>query len=93
MPMLAILLTIMVGALSGAAGGLAMWWLLQQRHAEYIPSHQPAIGRDVEERIGEAASQWAAAYGQPAVVPLLARRLRLAYVLNQRRRSRRRWSW
>jgi hypothetical protein len=90
MMMLTILLTIIVGALSGAVGGLAIWWLLQQRHVKRLPLHQPAIGRDVEERISQAASQWAAAHGRPAAAPLLARKLRLAYVLNQRRR--RRWS-
>jgi hypothetical protein len=91
MPMLAILLTIVGGTLSGAVGGLVSWWLLQHRHVKSLPLHQPAIRRDVEERISEAASQWAAAYGQPAAAPLLARKLRLAYLLNQRRR--RRWSW
>jgi hypothetical protein len=76
--------------LSGAAGGLVSWWVMERTS---VPRHQPVarLDADLDEQINQAASQWAAAHGQPAAAPLLARKLRLAHLLNQRR-SRRRWS-
>ncbi len=80
--------------LSGAVGGLVSWWLMERTNTANVPVHQSVVGfdADLDGQIGEAASQWAAAHRQPAAAPLLARKLRLTYALNERRRNRRRWS-
>jgi hypothetical protein len=92
--LLALVFTLMVSVLGGAIGGLVSWWLMECPSDSGAPLHRPVAGfdADLDKRIGEAAAQWASAHGQPAAGPLLARKLRLAYGLNERRRTRRRWS-
>ena len=92
--LLATLFILTLCAVSGAVGGLVTWWLMEHTSDVSAPLHQPLVGLDaaLDEQINEAASQWASAHGQPAAAPLLARKLRLAYGLNERRRTRRRWS-
>jgi hypothetical protein len=92
--LLALVFILMVCVLGGAIGGLVSWWLMERTSDARPRLHEPVanLGADSDERIGEAASQWAAAHGQPAAARLLARKLRLAYGLNERRRIRRRWS-
>lgn len=91
--MLTILLSLLAGLVSGAAGG----GLVSRRHLQRtrsIPVSQESIDPDVDRRINRAASQWATAHGQPAAAPLVAGKLRLAYALSRRRERRRgrRWS-
>jgi hypothetical protein len=92
--LLATLFILTICAVSGAVGGLVTWWLMERTSEASAPLHQPTVGldADLDEQISGAASQWASAHGQPAAAPLLARKLRLAHVLNERRRQRRRWS-
>jgi membrane protein YqaA with SNARE-associated domain len=91
MPMLVIILAFVVGTLGGVIGGLMSWWLSRTppRRERADDLH---VDPAVEARIGQAASRWAEAHNRPSAVPLVAGKLRLAYVLNHRRRSRRRWS-
>jgi hypothetical protein len=89
--MLTIFLALLAGALGGvAAGGLAGWWLCKRRIV-CAPLDQDAIDPDVDHQINAAAHRWAAAHGQAGAAPLVARKLRLAYVLQQRRTRKRRW--
>jgi hypothetical protein len=92
--LLALVFILMVCVLGGAIGGLVSWWLMERTSDARASLHRPVAGfdADLDGQIGEAASQWASAHGQPAAAPLLARKLRLAYGLNERRRTRRRWS-
>lgn len=94
MVMLVILLALSAGLLGGfAAAGLVCHRLL--RHDRSASFDQEAIDPDLDRRINQAAHQWATAQDRSEVAPLVARKLRLAYVLN-RRRSRRRYrrsSW
>jgi len=91
--MLMILLSLLAGLVSGAAGGGLVSRRLVQR-TRSIPSSEEYIDPDVDRQIKRAASQWATAHGQPAVAPLVASKLRLAYVLSRRRERQheRRWS-
>jgi len=92
--LLALVFILMVGVLGGAVGGLVSWWLMERTCDTGEPLHRPVAGfdPDLDGQIGKAASQWASVHGQPAAAPLLARKLRLAYDLNERRRRHRRWS-
>jgi hypothetical protein len=73
------------------AGGLAGWWLHRRRvSALPVAPEYLSIDPDVERQIGRAASLWAKAHQQPQAAPLVADRLRLAYLLNQRRQRRNR---
>ncbi len=92
--MLTIFLALSAGTLGGTvAGGLASWWLCA-RHLACVPSDHEAIDPAVDHQINEAAEQWATARGQPGAAPLVARKLRLLYGLQQRRvRQRRRGQW
>jgi hypothetical protein len=91
---LTILLALSAGLLGGSVvAGLVYHLLL--RHGRSTSFDQEALDPDLDRRINQAAHQWATAQGRSAVAPLVARKLRLAYVLN-RRRSRRRYrrsSW
>jgi hypothetical protein len=70
-------------------GGL-VGWRLARRNGSPEPS---ALDPVLEQRIDAAAAQWAAAHDRPGAAPLIADKLRLAYVLSQRPRRRRgRWS-
>jgi len=92
--MLTIFLALAAGLVGGAVAGSVVAWRLL-RYARSAPSDHESISPDVNDRIGQAAAQWATARGQPAATPLVADKLRLAYVLSQRRtrrRRRRRWS-
>jgi hypothetical protein len=92
--MLTILIALMVGTLSGtAAGGLAGWLTVRFLSRGQMIDREVALGF-VDGQIDDAAAQWAEAHHAPAAAPLVADKLRLAYVLQQRRRRRheRRWS-
>jgi hypothetical protein len=83
--MLPILTAAMVGILGGALAGAAVGWWISHRQAV-----QPTI---LDELITDAARGWARRQGQPAAAPLAADKLRLAYVLSQRRVRRRGRGW
>jgi hypothetical protein len=89
--MLAIFLALLAGTLGGiAGGGLAGWWLCERRITR-MPLDHDAIDPDVDHQINEAADRWAAAHDRPGAAPLVARKLRLAYVSRHRRARLRRW--
>jgi hypothetical protein len=89
--MLTIFLALLAGTLGGfASGGLAGWWLCKRRIV-CAPLDHDAIDPDVDRQINAAADRWAVAHDRPRAAPLIARKLRLAYVLQQRRARRRRW--
>ncbi len=89
--MLTIFLALLVGTLGGTvAGGFAGWWLCRRRIACMLPESD-AIDPAVDHQINEAAHHWAAAHDQAGAAPLIARKLRLAYRLQQRRARSRRW--
>jgi hypothetical protein len=93
MAMLTMLLALLAGSLSGTVtGGLVSWWLFERRVGRVVLD-QVSIDPDVERQIAEAAAQWAAAHHRPGAAPLVADKLRLAYVLNQRRTRRRHRRW
>ncbi len=87
--MATVLLALMVGGVSGGvAGGLASWRIVRRRSADPL-----VLDPDLDRQIDAAAAQWAAVHDRPDAAPLVADKLRLAYVLSQRsRRRRRRWS-
>jgi hypothetical protein len=90
-PLLTIFLALLAGTLGGiASGGLAGWWLCRRRIA-HVPFDHDAIDPDVDRQIDAAADRWAAAHDRPGTASLIARKLRLAYLLQQRRTRRRRW--
>lgn len=90
-PLLTIFLALLAGTLSGiASGGLAGWWLCKRRIA-CVPLDHDAIDPAVDHQINAAADRWAVAHDRPGTAPLIARKLRLAYLLQQRRARRRRW--
>jgi hypothetical protein len=94
MVMLSIFFALSAGIFGGtAAGGFVNWWLLR-RHAKRVPVNAPTIDPALDRQINQAANQWAAAHHRPEAAALVAGKLRLAYVLQQRRarRHRRRWS-
>ncbi len=94
--MLALLIASMVGTLGGAvAGAVAGWWTVRRQSAQPIVPHELSLDPDLDQRITKAARQWAAQQDQPDAAPLMADKLRLAYVLSRGRKRRRRWwsSW
>jgi hypothetical protein len=91
MAMLNVLIALAAGAVGGLVAGLMVWRLLRQRHGNGTVE-PPGISADVEEQINRAAAWWARVHNRPGAAPLVARKLRLTYGLNQRRRSRKRWS-
>jgi hypothetical protein len=91
MPTIAIGLIAIV-VISTAAGGLAGWLTARFLAGDRRVDNVATLHR-VDEQINDAAAQWAEAHQQPAAAPLVADKLRLAYVLSHRpRRRRRRWS-
>jgi hypothetical protein len=89
--MLTIFLALLAGTLGGiTSGGLAGWWLCKRRIA-CAPLDQDAIDPAVDHQINAAAHRWAAAHDRPGAAPLVARKLRLAYALQQRRTHMWRW--
>jgi hypothetical protein len=92
--MLIIFLAFSAGLIGGTvAAGLISWWLFQY-HAGRVAFGHDAIDPNLDCQINQAASRWATAHHRPAAAPLLARKLRLAYVLHyrrSRRHRRRRW--
>jgi hypothetical protein len=90
--MLTILLSLLAGLVCGTAGGGLVSWHLSQRESGGVAIDHDVVDPDVDRQIKLAANQWATAHGQPAVAALVAGKLRLAYVLSQRRaRRRERW--
>lgn len=90
-PLLTIFLALLAGTLGGiASGGVAGWWLYRRRIA-CAPLDPDAVDPAVDHQINAAADRWAAAHDRPGTAPLIARKLRLAYRLQQRRGRRRRW--
>ncbi len=89
MAMATVLLALMAGGVGGGvAGGLASWRVVRRRPADPL-----ALDPDLDQQINAAAAQWARVHERPGVAPLVADKLRLAYVLSHRpRRRRRRWS-
>lgn len=94
--MLALLIALMVGTLGGAvAGAVAGRWTVRRQSAQPIVPHELSLDADLDQRITEAARQWATQQGQSDAASLAADKLRLAYVLSRGRKRRRRWwsSW
>jgi hypothetical protein len=89
--MLTLVLALLIGVVGGAvAGGLVSLRLLQRVRS--ASRHEP-LDPEVEQQINYAANEWATAHGHPAAAPLVAGKLRLAYVLTRRKKGRRRrWS-
>jgi hypothetical protein len=93
-----LMLTIGVGLMAmvvigTVAGGLAGW--LTARFLSRGRMTDRVVDLDlVDEQIDHAAAQWAEAHHAPAAAPLVADKLRLAYVLQQQqgRGRKRRWS-
>jgi hypothetical protein len=89
--------TIVVGLMAmvvigTVSGGLAGW--LTARFLSRGQMTDRVVDLDlVDGQIDQAAGEWAEAHQLPAAAPLVADKLRLAYVLSHRpRRRRRRWS-
>lgn len=89
--MLTILTIFMAGAL---AGGLLVWLVSHLASRTARPDHF-TLGHEVDEHIRRGAQQWAAQHGRSdTAAGLVADKLRLNYVLHQRRAHRqRRWRW
>ncbi len=95
--MLVILAALIAGTLSGTiAGVLAGWWFARRTTRVPTFSHdQVTLDPDVDDRIGQVASEWARSRNQPEAAPFIANKLRLFYRLRERNRHRgnRGWSW
>lgn len=93
--MLVVCFALLLGTLGGGlAGVLVSWWLLTRRCIEAPPAADLGLDPDLDEQIRRAASDWAEAHDRPGVSALVADKLRLVYVLGQRRHGRRgRSSW
>lgn len=92
--MLLVLLALLIGTLSGTlVGGLLVLQLLSRNPAEAVPV-EPAVsvGPAVDAQIRRTAVQWAKTHQRPGSESLVADKLRLVYVLNRRRRQKRRWT-
>jgi hypothetical protein len=88
--MLTILTAVMAGILGGAFAGAAVGWCMGRRQAVQPPIlDELKLDADLDEQITTAARGWARRQDQPAAAPLVADKLRLAYVLSQRRVRRR----
>jgi hypothetical protein len=90
------MLNMLIAGMAGAAGGalvvvgLVAWRLLKRVRGG---SAGPAvIDTELDDQIQRAAAWWANAHDRPMAAPLIARKLRLIYGLQQRRRKRRGWS-
>jgi hypothetical protein len=89
--------TIVVGLMAmvvigTVSGGLAGWLTARVLSRGQITDRVVDLDL-VDGQINDAAEQWAEAHQEPAAAPLVADKLRLAYVLSHRpRRRRRRWS-
>jgi hypothetical protein len=91
--MLTILIALMVGTLGGAvAGAVASRWTVRRQSAPPAALDDLSLDPDLDQQITEAARQWAAQQGQSDAAPLVAGKLRLAYVLSRGRKRRRWWS-
>jgi len=87
--MVSVLFALIAGGTGGVvAGGLMTWRTVRRSSVAPV-----ALDPDLDKQIDAAAAQWASAHDRPAAAPLIADKLRLAYVLSQRpRRRSRRWS-
>jgi hypothetical protein len=85
--------TVLFTFLAGGLGGGVAAVLLSRHSARRGAPDSPVLDPELDRQIDTAAAQWAAAHDRPAAAPLIADKLRLAYVLSQRPRRRRgRWS-
>jgi len=87
------MMLVLFAFLAGGLGGGVAAVLLSRRNVRRGGRDSSVLDPELERQIDGAAAQWAAAHDRPAAAPLIADKLRLAYVLSQRpRRRRRRWS-
>ncbi|HEV3322109.1 MAG TPA: hypothetical protein VG147_07975 [Solirubrobacteraceae bacterium] len=94
--MLTILIAAVVGALGGTvAGAVVSRWTVRRQPAPPATLDDLSLDPDLDQRITEAAHQWATQQGQPDAAPLVAGKLRLVYVLGRGRKRRCWWrsSW
>jgi hypothetical protein len=95
--MVVILAALTAGTLGGAiAGVLTGWWFARRTSSvSTFPRDHVTLDPDVNDRIGQAASEWARSHNQPEAAPFVANKLRLFYSLRERHRRRgdRGWSW
>lgn len=92
--MVTIVSAFVAGVVGGGIGaGLVGWRLLRDVRSD--DAMEELIDPDLDRRINQAAQQWAVSHGQEAAAPLVARKLRLAYVIGRgrQRRRQRRSSW
>jgi|NGEPerStandDraft_6_1074524.scaffolds.fasta_scaffold433769_2 hypothetical protein len=86
--------TIMIvisGAVAGMfSGGVAGWLVSRRRPDDVEILEQPTapLDRAEEDRIDEAARQWASSQGMPEAADLISRKLRFARHLQTRQRGR-----
>lgn len=85
------MLTILLALIAGGVGGGAIALLLSRRDIRRCAPDSSVLAPELERQIDGAAAQWAAVHDRPGAAPLIADKLRLAYVLSQRPRRRRRW--
>lgn len=93
MSLLSSALTFLLGGLSGGLVGGLVGWRSNRRRLQFAERQEPRLDAAHEQDIAQAAWQWAAAHDQPTAAPLVADKLRLAYVLNQRRQGRKHRRW
>ncbi len=87
--MLIVCFALLLGTLGGGLAGVLMsWWLLTRRFSGAPPAADLGLDPDLDEKIRRAASDWAEAHDRPEVSALVADKLRLVYLLGQRRHNR-----
>jgi hypothetical protein len=88
--MFTIVIAITVAVLGGAGAGAVAGWWTARRQSGSAAFDDLGFDPDLDEKITQAARQWAVRQGEPDAAPFVANKLRLVHVL-KRGRSRRRW--
>ena len=78
-----------IGAFAGAAAGGIAGWFVKSRQDEIEESRPPRrkMNRDRDDQFDDVAATWASLNGMPEAAHLIARKLRLAARLSDRRKD------
>jgi hypothetical protein len=88
------IVALVTGVISGSlVGGALGLWISRRPPARATSPEDLRLDADLDEQITAASREWAAAQARPEAAGLMAKKVRLLYVLNRRRQARRGPSW